>query len=131
MNTTSNRFLRKCHPASRRPGWAVLAAMLALVLLAPPVGAADLEQGWENPPTTARRAYWWWLNGNVTRAAIARPGGDEGQGVRRRASATPAAPSRTATIACRTGRRSSRPSGARLYKHALREADRLGLEMRP
>ena len=41
----------------------------------------------------------------------------------------PTAPARTATTARRTGRRSSRPEWRELYQHALREADRLGLEM--
>ncbi|MCW8926674.1 MAG: glycosyl hydrolase, partial [Xanthomonadales bacterium] len=37
------------------------------------VHTTSLEAGWEFPPQSARtRAYWWWLNGNVTRASITR-----------------------------------------------------------
>jgi hypothetical protein len=91
----------------------------------------ELAQGFANPPTTARlRAYWWWLNGNVTKAAITRDleemkakgfggaiitdaGGAEQDGNDR----VPHGPTFFT------------PEWRELYKHALREADRLGLEM--
>jgi hypothetical protein len=93
--------------------------------------ADELEQGFTNPPNSARlRAYWWWLNGNVTKAAITRDleemkakgfggalicdaGGAEQDGNDR----VPHGPTFFT------------PEWRELYKHALREADRLGLEM--
>jgi hypothetical protein len=98
------------------------------------VGAAqtdELAQGFANPPNTTRlRAYWWWLNGNVTKAAITRDleemkakgfggaiitdaGGAEQDGNDR----VPHGPTFFT------------PEWRELYKHALREADRLGLEI--
>ena len=93
--------------------------------------ADELEQGFTNPPNSARlRAYWWWLNGNVTKAAITRDleemkakgfggalicdaGGAEQDGNDR----VPHGPTFFT------------PEWRELYKHTLREADRLGLEM--
>src|ERR1022692_4017703 len=90
-----------------------------------------LDAGWQNPPNEARlRAYWWWLNGNVTKAAITRDleemkakgfggavifdaGGAEQDGNDR----VPHGPTFFT------------PEWRELYKHTLREADRLGLEM--
>ncbi len=49
--------------------WAVVAGASFLSSGAEP----DLESGWTNPPTEARlRSYWWWINGNVTRESITR-----------------------------------------------------------
>jgi hypothetical protein len=91
----------------------------------------ELAQGFANPPNSARlRAYWWWLNGNVTKAAITRDleemkakgfggalicdaGGAEQDGNDR----VPHGPTFFT------------PEWRELYKHTLREADRLGLEM--
>ncbi len=91
----------------------------------------ELAAGFENPPLAARlRAYWWWLNGNVTRAAITRDleemkakgfggalicdaGGAEQDGNDR----VPHGPTFLT------------PEWRELYRHTLREADRLGLEM--
>jgi hypothetical protein len=112
-----------------------LAAALAALVAAAPLlcaqPARDLESGFLNPPPSARlRAYWWWLNGNVTKAAITRDleemkakgfggavildaGGAEQDGNDR----VPHGPTFFS------------PEWRELYKHALREADRLGLEM--
>ena len=93
--------------------------------------AERLEQGFASPPREARlRAYWWWLNGNVTKASITRDleemaakgfggalicdaGGAEQDGNDR----VPHGPTFFT------------PEWRELYRHALREADRLGLEM--
>ncbi len=94
-------------------------------------GASELEAGFTNPPGTARlRAYWWWLNGNVTKAAITRDleemkakgfGGalicDAGGAAQDGNDQVPHGP----TFFTHEWRE--------LYKHTLREADRLGLEM--
>jgi hypothetical protein len=105
--------------------------VLALSACAATLQADELERGWTNPPTSARlRAYWWWLNGNVTRAAITRDleamraqgfggalicdaGGAEQDGNGRVAH----------------GPTFFSPEWRELFKHTLREADRLGLEM--
>ena len=76
------------------------------------------------------RAYWWWLNGNVTEAAITRDleemaakgfGGalicDAGGAEQDGNDQVPHGPTFFS------------PEWRELYKHALREADRLGLEM--
>src|ERR1017187_3128303 len=92
---------------------------------------STLEAGWENPPTEARlRAYWWWLNGNVTKAAITRDleqmkakgfGGavifDAGGAAQEGNDTVPHGPTFFS------------PEWRELYKHTLREADRLGLEI--
>jgi hypothetical protein len=106
---------------------AVLVALGAAAATAQP----QLEDGFRNPPSEARlRCYWWWLNGNVTREAITRDleemkakgfagaiivdaGGAEQRGNRQ----VPAGP------------RFAGPEWRVLFRHALREADRLGLEM--
>lgn len=90
-----------------------------------------LENGWENPPRLARtRVWWWWLNGNTDKAAITREleamkevglgganiidaGGDNQDGNRR----LPKGPT------------FGSPEWIELFRHAIAEADRLGLEM--
>jgi hypothetical protein len=90
-----------------------------------------LETGFANPPNSARlRAYWWWLNGNVTKVAITRDleemkakgfGGalicDAGGAEQDGNDTVPHGPSFFT------------PEWRELYKHTLREADRLELEM--
>ena len=87
----------------------------------------DLAAGFSHPPQAARlRAYWWWLNGNVNKAAITRDlewmkrigmgGGlicDAG---------TPLDPPPP-------GPTYGSPKWRELFMHAVREADRLGLEL--
>jgi hypothetical protein len=90
-----------------------------------------LESGWLNPPREARlRAYWWWLNGNVSKASITRDleqmkakgfGGavliDAGGAEQWGNSPTPHGPTFFS------------PQWRELYRHALGEANRVGLEM--
>jgi hypothetical protein len=92
---------------------------------------SQLESGWLNPPPDARlRAYWWWLNGNVTKEAITRDleemkakgfGGalicDAGGAEQDDNDRVPHGPTFFT------------PEWRELYKHCLREANRLGLEM--
>ena len=93
--------------------------------------AGDLETGWTNPPTSARlRAYWWWLNGNVTPAAITRDLEEmkaKGWGGALICDAGGAEQDGNAPV--KHGPTFFTPEWRALYKHALREADRLGLEM--
>lgn len=91
----------------------------------------DLEEGWQNPPAISRvRCWWWWLNGNVTKEAITRDleqmkakgfGGanviDAGGADQRGNRQVPHGPD-FASAAWRE-----------LFLHALKEADRLGLEL--
>ncbi|HVM50781.1 MAG TPA: glycosyl hydrolase [Candidatus Acidoferrum sp.] len=116
--------------ASRTAG-KLVAALTLLALLGAGAGADELDKGFADPPRSARlRAYWWWLNGNVTKASITRDleemkakgfggalicdaGGAEQDGNDR----VPHGPTFFT------------PEWRELYKHTLREADRLGLEM--
>ena len=90
-----------------------------------------LEKGFRDPPLSARlRAYWWWLNGNVTKDAITKDlqwmkaigmgGGlvfDAGGATQGGHASVPAGPSYGS------------PQWRELFQHAVREADRLGLEI--
>jgi hypothetical protein len=93
--------------------------------------AMPLEDGWGNPPLIARtRVWWWWLNGNTDKPTITRDleamkavgigganiidaGGDAQDGNRR----LPKGPD------------FGSPEWIALFRHAITEADRLGLEM--
>jgi hypothetical protein len=91
----------------------------------------DLDEGWNAPPREARsRCWWWWLNGNVTKEAITRDleamkakglGGanivDAGGADQRENRQVPHGPDFAS------------PEWRELFLHALREADRLGLEL--
>jgi hypothetical protein len=95
------------------------------------VSSADLENGFCNPPSESRIfAYWWWLNGNVTPQSITRDleemkkmgwGGaaiiDAGGADQRENRNVPAGPL-FGSDKWRT-----------LFVHAMREADRLGLQL--
>jgi hypothetical protein len=90
-----------------------------------------LEEGWENPPLMAKtRVWWWWLNGNTDKPTITREleamraagigganiidaGGDDQDGNRR----LPHGPT------------FGSPEWIELFRHAVAEADRLGLEL--
>lgn len=90
-----------------------------------------LEQGFADPPLEARtRCFWWWLNGNVTEEAITRDleemkakgfGGallfDAGCSSYKTVDPVPAGPM------------FGTPPWRVLFKHAVEEADRLGLEL--
>lgn len=90
-----------------------------------------LEQGWNQPPRLAQtRVWWWWLNGNTDKETITRDleamkavgigganvidaGGDSQDGNRR----LPHGPD------------FGSPGWRELFRHAVVEADRLGLEL--
>jgi hypothetical protein len=90
-----------------------------------------LETGWNNPPPEARlRAYWWWLNGNVTSNSITHDLEEmkaKGFGGAVLIDAGGANQWGNAPVA--HGPTFFTPEWRALYKHALGEADRLGLEM--
>jgi len=114
------------------------AAILALVFycsISEPAAAqvrqSSLEESFRRPPQSAGvRCFWWWLNGNVTKEAITRDlqemqakgfsgamifdaGGAEQRGNRQ----VPAGPMFTT------------PAWRELFVHAVKEGDRLGLEL--
>ena len=109
--------------------WAAVAGLVLPVISQ--TGRDSLETGFLNPPREARlRCYWWWLNGNTNEAAITRDleqmklngyggallvdaNGSEQQNNRM----VPAGP----TFASDRWRQ--------LYRHALKEAARLDLEI--
>ena len=106
--------------------------MALLLANAPSVFGSDaLNQGWANPPRSARlRAYWWWLNGNVTKASITRDLEEmkaKGFGGALICDAGGAEQDGNAQVP--HGPTFFSPAWRELYKHALHEADRLGLEM--
>ena len=93
--------------------------------------APTLESGWENPPNEARlRAYWWWLNGNVTKAAITRDLEQmqaKGFGGALLCDANGASQGGNATVP--HGPDFFSAEWRELFKHTLREANRLGLDI--
>lgn len=105
--------------------------LLALVLSVPAAPSDLLESGFANPPREARtRCWWWWLNGNVTKDAITREleemkakgmgGGmvfDADGSNQRGNNRVPAGPMYNS------------PEWRDLFRHAIEEAHRLGLEM--
>jgi len=90
-----------------------------------------LDDGWQNPPNEARlRAYWWWLNGNVTKASITHDLEQmkaKGFGGAVLLDADGASQEGNAKVP--HGPTFFSPAWRELYKHTLREADRLGLEI--
>jgi len=90
-----------------------------------------LEEGWNRPPLNARlRAYWWWLNGNVTRASITRDLEEmKAKGFGGALICDAGGADQDGNDQVPHGPTFMSPEWRELYKHALREADRLGLEM--
>lgn len=90
-----------------------------------------METGWQNPPNAARlRAYWWWLNGNVTKASITHDLEQmkaKGFGGAVLIDAGGADQSGNAQVP--HGPTFFTPEWRKLYQHALREANRLGLKI--
>ena len=90
-----------------------------------------LEEGWNAPPLQARlKAYWWWLNGNVTQASITsdleemKKHGFGGAVIMDANGAN-----QNGNEAVPHGPTFSSPEWRELFKHALAEAKRLGLEL--
>jgi hypothetical protein len=95
------------------------------------VAATSLDDGWNNPPTAARlRAYWWWLNGNVTKQSITRDLEEmKAKGFGGAVIIDADGSSQDGNYEAHHGPDFFSPAWRELYKHALREANRLGLEM--
>ena len=109
----------------------LLFAAAALSVVVGHLPAATLEEMWENPPREARlRAYWWWLNGNVTKEAITNDLEQmkaKGFGGAVLFDADGSSQDKNARVPA--GPAFFSPQWRELFKHALREASRLGLEM--
>ena len=90
-----------------------------------------LETGWNNPPNAARlRAYWWWLNGNVTKESITHDLEEmKAKGFGGAVIIDAGGADQWGNAQVPHGPTFFTPEWRELYKHALREADRLGLEM--
>ena len=112
---------------------AKLFVTLALILLfnSLAVAAPSLESGWQNPPNEAKlRAYWWWLNGNVTKASITHDLEQmQAKGFGGAVIIDAGGASQEGNGPVPHGPTFFTPAWRELYKHARREADRLGLEM--
>lgn len=93
--------------------------------------ASSLESGWENPPRDARlRAYWWWLNGNVTKQSITRDLEEmKAKGFGGALICDADGSSQDGNDRAPHGPTFFSAEWRELYKHTLREAARLGLEM--
>lgn len=91
----------------------------------------DLLAGWQNPPRDARlRAYWWWLNGNVTSNSITRDLEEmKAKGFGGALICDADGSSQDGNDRAPQGPTFLSPEWRALYRHALHQADRLGLEM--
>ena len=110
--------------------------LAALLLLADCCSAAQgesqpLETGWLNPPVQSRlRAYWWWLNGNVTKQAITRDLEEmKAKGFGGALICDADGSSQDGNARAPHGPTFFSPEWRELFKHTIKEADRLGLEM--
>ena len=114
--------------------WSIAVPALAQFVASPgisPLSLQSMRVGFANPPASARlRCYWWWLNGNTNEATITHDleemkakgfGGallvDAGGASQNGNEPVPAGPT------------FGSPAWVKLFTHALKEADRLGLEI--
>ncbi len=92
---------------------------------------SSLRAGFRNPPSQARlRCYWWWLNGNTDKPTITRDLEEmkaKGFGGALLVDANGAGQNGNQPVPA--GPQFGSPAWTELYLHALREADRLGLEI--
>lgn len=123
-----NRVLRA---ATRQLQFGVVAVLLVAAGLGIAAERATLESVWDTPPQDARlRAYWWWLNGNVTKEAITRDLEEmKAKGFGGALICDADGSSQDGNARAPHGPTFFSPAWRELYKHTLREADRLGLEM--
>ena len=91
----------------------------------------QLESGYANPPAEARlRCYWWWLNSMATKESITRDieemkaNGYGGASIVDAGSSNYQVAQKTAA-----GPVFMSPEWMVLYKHAVKEADRIGIEL--
>jgi len=108
-------------------------SMTAFVFLAGAraIAAGSLERGFAKPPIEARlRAYWWWLNGDVTKASITRDLEEmKAKGFGGALICDADGSNQDGNERAPHGPTFLSEPWRELFKHALREAHRLGLEM--
>jgi len=96
-----------------------------------PSSPDTLQKGFANPPASARlRCYWWWLNGHTTAATITRDLEEmqkKGYGGVLLVDANGANQNGNDNVPA--GPEFGSPEWTALYVHALKEADRLSLEV--
>jgi hypothetical protein len=96
-----------------------------------PSAPDELRKGFANPPASARlRCYWWWLNGHTTKATITRDLEEmrkKGYGGVLLVDANGANQNGNDNVPA--GPEFGSPEWTTLYVHALKEANRLGLEV--
>lgn len=92
---------------------------------------SSLESGWTNPPINARlRAYWWWLNGNVTDQSIRHDLEEmKAKGFGGAVLIDADGSGQDGNDRVPHGPTFFSPAWRQLYKYALHEADRLGLQI--
>jgi hypothetical protein len=105
--------------------------ILGVSLLGAAALAATLEEDFAKPPRDARlRAYWWWINGNVTKEALTRDLEQmKAKGFGGALICDADGSAQEGNDRAPHGPTFFSPEWRELYKHTLREADRLGLEM--
>jgi len=95
------------------------------------ISLAELRAGFRQPPPQARlRCYWWWLNGNTDKPTITHDLEEmkaKGFGGALLVDADGSAQGGNQSVT--PGPTFGSPAWVDLYRHALREADRLGLEI--
>ena len=113
--------------------WDLLYSQLALLLclLAGATRAQTLDEVWTQPPPDARlRSYWWWLNGNVTKEAITRDLEEmKAKGFGGAVIFDADGSSQDGNAKVPPGPTFASSAWRKLFQHAVREADRLGLEL--
>lgn len=105
-----------------------LTFFFGLLLHAGPVRAGDeLEKAFANPPESARAwRYWWWLNGAASKDGITR---DFEEMKRQGISGALLFDAGTAGPPAPRGPHFMSPEWREMFKHAVREADRLGIAL--
>lgn len=90
-----------------------------------------IEEDWANPPRDARlRAYWWWINGNVDKDAITRDLEEmKAKGFGGALICDADGSAQEGNVRAPRGPVFMSDAWRDLYRHTLKEADRLGLEM--
>jgi hypothetical protein len=127
------------HEPRNRDRWTTLvgAATGLLVIASVSLGAAHaaaadgLERGFVQPPNEARlRAYWWWLNGDVTKTSITRDLEEmKAKGFGGALICDADGSSQDGNERAPHGPTFLSDEWRELFRHTLREAQRLGLEM--
>jgi len=112
----------------KSPQWIIA---LFFVLLFDAAGSAALEDGFRNPPHSAGvRCFWWWLNGNVTAEAITRDLEEmKDKGFNGALIFDADGSKQGGNHPVPAGPLFASPAWTKLFVHAVKEAQRLDLEL--